>query len=88
MWGNLGDHYAGGIEPAEVLRQVCGMLKKPGGQPVYNRGSEEDEAEWGPGPHRKQEQEAQPSLSSRGWGWREEERRQLTNMPSLFSLLG
>lgn len=30
--------------------------------------SEEDEAEWRPGPHRKQKQEAQPSLSSRGWG--------------------
>ena len=38
MWGHLGDHYAGGIAPAEVLRQVCGMLKKPGGQLVCNRG--------------------------------------------------
>ena len=50
--------------------------------------SEEDEAEWGPGPDRKQKQEAQRSLSSQGGGWCEEERGQLTNMPSLLSLLG
>lgn len=31
------------------------MLKKPGGQPVYNRGSEEDEAGEAVGPYRYHE---------------------------------
>ena len=44
--------HARGIAPAEVLRQVCGMLKKPGGQLVCNRGSEEDEAGEAVGPYR------------------------------------